>query len=336
MKFPKIPATILLSSVIMSVLCCGCTKTVETTRKPGDDDDDTKIVKELPEDELLVIYDFGNNAWGYHSRMTFVMSDGSVYSSEEMFDGYPDNLGQSLSDEDRLALLRKYTLPVVTIPEKQLLKIYNNMIKIDPDAKFVYSDEYANDAGTGITKVNVEGKWVMIEEYGDRSGELDDRYARRVNTLLDGAFTSVRDSRKDPAHVYSSTETFLGTFECTPLTSKYTKKIITNIDELKEFEKDTGIDLQNNESFGYFGDPTYDSFSWCCIAIEIVVYPEYLSLEDVSADAFVVSDNYVGFGYVTDPVIDESDDVVGQKCYCHVVQLPGYQLEDYDGFLKDN
>ena len=66
----------------------------------------------------------------------------------------------------------------------------------------------------------------------------------------------------------------------------------------------------------------------------MVTYPEYLSLDDVSADAFVVADNYVGFAYLEDPVIDVSDDVVPQKCYCHVVQLPGYNVEDYDLFLK--
>ena len=335
MKLTKIVTSMLLASFFMSALCCGCTKTNETTKKP-DDDDDTKVVKELPEDKLLIISDSRNGAWGYYSYKTYVMSDGSVYSSNEQFQGHLNSMGSSLSDEDRLALLRKYTLPVVTIPEKQLLKIYNNMINIDPDAKFVYSDEYACDAGTSITKVNVDGKWVKISESGDSTGSLKDRYAKKTDSLIDGAFTSVNENRKSPANVYSSTETYIETFECPKTTSKNTRRIITSQNELKAFEKDTGIDLRNNEAFEYFSNPDYDYFSWCCIAIEIVVYPDYLSLEDVSADAFIVADNYVGFGYIKDPQIDASDDVVPQKCYCHVIQLPGDHLEDYDKYLQDN
>ncbi|MBR3142004.1 MAG: hypothetical protein IKF09_02520 [Clostridiales bacterium] len=335
MKIAKILTTVLISSMLLSVLCCGCTKTTVTTKKPKDDDD-TKVVKKLPEDEILIICDYGNGAWGYQSSITYVLSDGSIYSSREGFEGFPDSAGHSLSSDDRLTLLKKYTLPVATLPQDDLLKIYNNIINIDSDARFVYSDEYACDAGTSTTKVNVEGKWVEIEESGDRNGELNDRYARKANKLIDDAFASVRETRKDPAHVYSATETFIGTFECTKTTSKDTRRIITNMEELKAFEKDTGIDLSSNEYFEDFGGSGYDAFNWCCIAIEIVVYPHYLSLDDVSADAFIVADNYVGFGYITAPVIDVSDDVVEQKCYCHVVQVPSDHPEDYDRFLKEN
>lgn len=333
MKSMKLPVMILLTSILMSALCCGCGKdTVTTTVKP-EDDRETKTVEKLPEDEILIITEHKNYAEGYQSSITFVMSDGSMYSSKEYFNGYSTDFEHPLSYEDRAALLKKYTLPVAVIPEEQLLKIYNSMINIDPDAKFAYSEETACDAGTGTTKVNVEGAWIKTEEYGDRNGELDDRYARKFNDLLDGAFDSFRKTRKDSANVYSSTETFIGTFECTKTVSKDTKRIITNTDELKAFEKDTGIDLQNNECFKNFRDPDSNSFSWCYIAVEIVVYPKYLSLDDVSADAFIVADNYTGFGYITDPVIDPSEDVVEQKCYCHVVQIPGYHPEAYDGFF---
>ena len=336
MRFSRTIASVLIASVLMSVLCCGCTGTAETTRKHDDDDDGVKTVKKLPEDEILIITDHKNGAWGYQSSMTFVMSDGSVYSSSESFEGYPDRNGSSLSDEDRLALLKKYTVPVTTISEKQLLKIYNNIININPDARFAYSDEHACDAGTSITKVNVEGTWVKISESGDSNGELNDRYARRVDKLLSGAFKDANENRRPAANVYSDSETFIGTFECPKTTSKDTRRIITNADELKAFEKDTGIRLSDNERFEDFYETEYSAFDWMCIGVEIVVYPEYLSLDDVSADAFVVSDPYVGFAYIEDPTIDVSDDVVPQKCYCHIVQLPSYNLEDYDWFLAGN
>ncbi len=332
MKLTRIISSMLVAAVCMSVFCCGCTNTRDTDKRP--DGDGRRTVKKLPKDEILIIDSFHNMAWGTSSSLTFVMSDGSVYSSSEYFDGYPDRSGSSLSDEDKAALLRKYTLPVATIGNDQLLKIYNNIINIDPDAEFVYSNDYACDAGTSITRVNVDGEWVKISESGDSNGDLKDRFARKTNALLGGAFRGIKESRKDPAHVYSGNETFIGTFECTKNPSRDLKRIITNREDLTAFEKDTGIDLESNEYFAFFGDSGYDAFNWCCIAVEIVVYPKYLSQEYVSADAFIVSDNYVGFGYVTDPVIAVSDDVVEQKCYCHVVQLPINSLSDYDAFLN--
>lgn len=334
MRFTKTIASVLLASIMMSVLCCGCSDTKETTRKPKDDGD-VKTVRKLPEDEILIISGYRNGAWGYQSSMTFVMSDGCVYSSQEFFDGFPSGEGRYLSDEQKAALLRKYTLPVNTISSEKLLKIYNRIINIDPDAEFVYSDEYACDAGTSYTEVNVDGQWVKISESGDRNGELKDRYARKVNQLLKSVYTDGDGVRKEPANVYSGNETFIGTFECPKAVSDNTRRIIKSREDLKAFEKDTGIRLSDNECFEGFYDTGYDIFEWMCIGIEIVVYPNYLSLEDVSADAFIVSDNYTGFAYLEDPVIDVSDDVVPQKCYCHVVQLPGYNVEDYDSFLSN-
>ena len=333
MKFSKIIASVLLASVMMSGLCCGCTDTNET-KKPRDPDgtESSKTVKELPEDEILIIFGHQNNAWGSQSYMTFVMSDGNIYSSEEYFDGYNSYDSKGLSVEDRAALLQKYTDPVASIDKAKLLKLYQNIVKIDPDAEFVYEDEYACDAGTGYTKVNVNGEWVWISESGDRTGALDDRYARKTDHLIDGYFSSV--DFKQPANVYSGNITFIGTFDCPKATTKQPRRIITNLDELKAFEKDTGISLSGNECFEYFYNTDYDVFEWMCIGVEIFQYDEYLSLEDVSADAFIVSDKYTGFAYIEDPVIDVSDRVVDQKWGCHIVQLPGYNTDVYDAFLK--
>lgn len=331
MKLTKIFSSILLASVFFSMLCCGCTKTVETTVR--NEDDGRRTVKKLPKDEVLIIESHHNVAWGTQSSLTFIMSDGSMYSSSEFFDGFPDRFGSSLSDEDKIAILRRYTLPVATIDSDQLLRIYNNIINIDPEAEFVYSDEYACDAGLSSTRVNIEGEWVKISESGDTNGDLKDRYARKANALINAAFRNTYENRKDPAHVYSGNETFIGTFECTKVPSKDLRRIITSPEDLRAFEKDTGINLENNEYFAFFGDTDYDAFRWNCIGIEVVTYPNYLSLEEVSADAFVVSGNYVGFVYVEDPQIDVSDDVVPQKCYCHVVQLPANNMQEYDQFL---
>lgn len=329
MKLTKIIASALAGTLLMSVFCCGCSDTKET-RKPTDDD--KPVVEELPEDEILIMCAYRNEAWGHQSHITFVMSDGNVYSSSEEFEGRNSDWSHSLSDEDRALLLQKYTEPTGHIDEDKLLKIYQQIMQIDVDADFVYEDEYACDAGTHYTKVNVDGEWIQISESGDQTGSLKDRHARKADILLEGAFKDA--GLKDAAHIYSCTETFIKTFECPGADLKNPRRIITNMDELKQFEKDTGINLEGMEEFEYFGNPDYDQFGWICIGVEIVQYDDYLSLEDVSADAFIVSENYTGFAYINDPVIDISDHVVDQKCYCHVVQIPAYNPGDYDAFLN--
>ena len=139
MKLTKMIASVLVGSLCMSVFCCGCT----SNKKPDKTEDTKPVVTELPEDEILIRSVNKNGAWGYSSFVTYVLSDGSVYSSGEYFDGFYSYGEHTLSDEDRIALLQKYTKPRGYIDENQLLKIYQNAMQIDTDAEFVYEDIYA-------------------------------------------------------------------------------------------------------------------------------------------------------------------------------------------------
>lgn len=87
------------------------------------------------------------------------------------------------------------------------------------------------------------------------------------------------------------------------------------------------------EEFEYFVDSSYDLYAHVCIGVEIIEYDNYMSLDEVSADAFIVSPDYTGFALVEDPQVDISDDIVEQKTYCYVVILPGYDLSVYEDFL---
>ena len=205
-------------------------------------------------------------------------------------------------------------------------------MQIDPDADFIYEDEICYDAGSGIAEVNQNGNWIKISESGAYSGILDDPFAVSAKEQYKNAVSFTLDKA---AKIYSNTETYVETFECPDTTITCCKQIITSMDELRKFEEDTGIDLESNEYFDGFGDRDYDRFNWCYIAVEVIGWDEYLSLEDVSADAFIVSDDYVGFGLTEDPQIDISDEIVEQKYYCYVAQVPGYDISLYDGFATN-
>jgi hypothetical protein len=259
--------------------------------------------------------------------VTYVFSDGSVYSSSESFEGYYSYGQNNLTEEDRIALLKKYTKPRAYIDENQLLKIYQQAMQIDPDAEFVYEDLYACDAGTSVIEVNVDGEWLKLSESGDQNGALDDRHAKKANALIEGVFNTT--DWNTGASVYSGNETF----ECPNASLDNARRLITSEKELRQFEKDTGIKLSEMEEFEYFTDSSYDAYSYLCIGVEIIQYDNYMSLDEVSADAFIVSPDYTGFALVEDPRVDISDEIVEQKTYCYVVILPGYDLSVYEDFL---
>ena len=109
--------------------------------------------------------------------------------------------------------------------------------------------------------------------------------------------------------------------------------LITDMEELRAFEEMTGIDLEGNECFEYFGDADYDAFNSMCIAVEIVAYDEVFSLDTVSTDAFIVSDNYVGFSNLGLLKMATTDLRLGtDKYYCYVAQVPAYDMSVYEGF----
>lgn len=324
MKLTKMIASVLTGSLCLSVFCCGCTNTRET-------EDNKPVVDELPEDEVLIRSSHKNGAWGYDSSVTYVFSDGNVYSSSESFEGYYAYGQNNLTEEDRIALLKKYTKPRAYIDENQLLKIYQQAMQIDPDAEFVYEDLYACDAGTSVIEVNVDGEWITLSESGDQNGALDDRHAKKANALIEGVFNTT--DWNTGASVYSGNETFLETFECPNASLDNARRLITSEKELRQFEKDTGIKLSEMEEFEYFTDSSYDSYSYLCIGVEIIRYDNYMSLDEVSADAFIASPDYTGFALVEDPRVDISDEIVEQKTYCYVVILPGYDLSVYEDFL---
>ena len=336
MRSVKPIAALLLASMTMSLFICGCSKQAGTSRKNRDNDEDTDKTKavevELPENEIIAVTGYRNEAWGHQSSMILVCSDGSVYYSREEFSGYTQYFNDGLTREERLALLEKYTKPAAVIDIDDIKKIYSYMLKIDTDAKFEYSDEYAYDAGTNYTEVNIKGKWIMTSESGDRNGTLDDRYAKKADDLITRSISSFGGLKS--ANVYSGADTFIDTFECPGSDVQPGKMIITNLDQLRQFERDTGIDLRNNDCFEYFGDKEYDAFGHMCIAVEIYSY--HVRYKPVEADAFIVSEDYVGFASMDD-YVDMTNNQAPAKCYCHVVQLPNYNdsaLEDYKMFLE--
>jgi hypothetical protein len=261
------------------------------------------------------------------------MSDGSVYASNEYFSGYTEEYYDPMPAEDRLALLKLYTKPVAQFDVNALTEAYSYMQYADPNEEFVYEDEVTYDGGYSSTSVNVGGEWVKISEGGVYTGWLDDDYAMAALQIIRDEFYG--EDIEISTHIYSKDITFLKTYELGDADVQPCKMLITNMEELRAFEKMTGIDLEGNECFESFGDPEYDSFKSMCIAVEIVAYDEVFGLDNVETDAFIVSKDYVGFGNLGLLKMATTDLRLGtDKYYCYVAQVPAYDMSVYEGFVE--
>lgn len=351
MRLTRTLTTILAGTLCLTALC-SCTSSAGdgSSRKDKDKDEDTKVTAtetssasipavtaelcKLPEREIIIHTHSDNYAEGYQASDIFVMSDGSVYASNEYFSGYTEEYYDPMPAEDRLALLQIYTKPFGQFDVNALTEAYSYMQYADPDAEFVYEDEVTYDGGYSSTSVNVGGEWVKISEGGVYTGWLDDDYAKAADEIISDEFYDAFDTEIS-THIYSKDITFLKTYELGDADVQPCKMLITDMEELRAFEKMTGIDLEGNECFESFGDPEYDSFKSMCIAVEIVAYDEVFGLDTVSTDAFIVSKDYVGFSSLGGLKMATTDLRLGtDKYYCYVAQVPAYDMSVYEGFAE--
>ena len=280
MKITKTLTTILIGTICMTALCsCASGSSGSSKKKDKDKDEDedgvtttevssavdpgvepavTVELCDLPAGENIIHMHSDNYSEGYQASDVFVMSDGSVYASNEYYGGYTEDYYEPMPAEDRLALLKLYTKPVAQFDVNALTEAYSYMQYADPNEEFVYEDEVTYDGGYSSTSVNIGGEWVKISEGGVYTGWLDDDYAKAALQIIRDEFYG--EDIEVSTHIYSKDITFLKTYELGDADVQPCKMLITDMEELRAFEKMTGIDLEGNECFESFGDPEYDSF----------------------------------------------------------------------------
>ena len=354
MRLTRTLTTILAGTLCLTALC-SCTSSggdgSSKKDRDKDKDEETKVTAteassavepgaepavtvelcELPEREVIIHVHSDNYAEGYQASDVFVMSDGSVYASEEFFTSCTEEYFEPLADEDRLQLLMACSFPIAQFDVDELTEAYSLMQYADPNEEFVYDDEVTYDGGYSYTAVNVGGEWVKISEGGVYTGWLEDDYAGEALQIIRDEFYG--EDIEISTHIYSKDITFLKTYELGDADVQPCKMLITDMEELRAFEEMTGIDLEGTECLSGFGDPEYDSFNSMCIAVEIVAYDEVFGLDTVSTDAFVVSESYVGFSLLTSFKMATTSLRLGtDKYYCYVAVLPAYDMSVYEGF----
>ena len=162
----------------------------------GKDDggkDDGGIVipeAELPEDEVFLVSQYANGAWGHSYSATFIDTKGYVYSFDSSMDsyffgGYEDDIG--LSEE--FDMIRQCCEPSAQLDIEIIKKAYALGMQIDPDAE-LESEQVACDAGQHtLYFINPEtDEWIEVSSYGDVDCTPTDKYAKEFEKFYDGQF----------------------------------------------------------------------------------------------------------------------------------------------------
>ncbi|MBR5090237.1 MAG: hypothetical protein IK093_12485 [Ruminiclostridium sp.] len=86
----------------------------------------------LPENEIFLISERTNYAWGHEDHGIFLDTSGNVYSFDFAGSGY--GLEGDITLRDKLELFRKYTAPAGHLDEGKVTELYNTGISVAPDA----------------------------------------------------------------------------------------------------------------------------------------------------------------------------------------------------------
>ncbi len=278
-----------------------------------------------PAEGLLAVISHRNEAWGHYSDIVFFMSDGNIYRSLESVDIRAGSMDEGLSEDERLALLIRYTDPVARISDEDISELLRLLPLIDNDAEFARGDECWFDAGTSQMIARIGGEPVVINEWGESFGRLKDENASNVTGILEKYSRTLKAA--GAPHVYSQLESFIGIFDCSGKDlARNSRGFITTPEELEAFVKDAGIDLGSADGFEFFD--TAEIFKDHCLAVELFDHPVSGFR---SPDAFIVSGSYVGFVCLDE---DEapSDPAERGSIHCRMILLPNNDMKEYELF----
>lgn len=181
MKKKKI--TICISIIIILLLVVGISLFLFFTHQKQEDAEQEDV--ELPPDEILLISQYTNYAWGYQNNGVFLDSKGDLYSFDLAENSY--NLLINATDAEFIKVLhtiRAKEKPFATISDSLLKELYWYISKININS--TYTERHAAyDAGSDTLQIYdiSSQKLILIHKTGDFEGALEDSYAQDLYSL---------------------------------------------------------------------------------------------------------------------------------------------------------
>ena len=199
----------------ISLTACG--------RDPGDapeGNDGSSVVTQhrddISGDDVLLVSERSNWAWGYHNTVKFCEADGDVYCYTSSMDRYPyGDREKAISVTDSIDIVREYGEPLARIDSEKLLEIYDIASGVSPDAEFTVTNarcDYGQDTIYCVSKDT--GQLVKLESIGDNDEICTDKKAHKAAEKYSKLLSNNPTSEVGPVDLYSCADIIIESFEC--------------------------------------------------------------------------------------------------------------------------
>ncbi|MCR4838373.1 MAG: hypothetical protein K5897_05495 [Eubacterium sp.] len=347
--------TLVLAGVMLTAaLCSGCGSSAGETGTGTITETVTEAVTvtpggaktyELPENEIIFLDHYTNGAWGMSNNGFYIRSDGRMYQFDFDTVGFSPSRGMQLMD--RLALWEKNFEPVGRVELDFLEELYEYGMKIDPNAEMELDPETACDAGEDclIFRNPETGEMITCYEWGDSTGTLKDRYAKKLVKLWKeegkGATTMLNSDQGDFSLMtpqdfpITVLERYVGTMDERKGAGYYVKSAEAlrknaeslwglNAEELLE-----ELDQKVNEGYDANSYGYYDVYGKNNVYfLKFVTFPSTGYVRDT--DGFLLGNgtySFLGSDADRDPAEGEA---VGEAMtgYIYIAVFPSYEIRD--------
>lgn len=333
---PRKQFLLYISFIIFIFSLSGCGKASDSNKDKQkitvtESDNDIENQPDYSEDDIIVVCNYSNYAWGYEQDGWFMDGSGNIYSYDfSNYDYYilSGNASSDYSLMDELKIIQKNSKPTKTCDKGTVNKLYREGIQIDPTADFVY-EEAAYDAGQTNTYFhNPEtDELILIESNGDTNAIPKDMHARIFSDYINKMSTVSADG--DIVNLYTSDNAAVANSHCGYIDGADGMYVLFDKRELQAFKKLTGIDISAMFPDIIDSDDYYGPFIYF-VQITNVPTTGY----NISYDALLKQgDNYM-FIPSKDYSTPDQDEPVGEAMdgFCTVAVISDYNdnPQDYD------
>ncbi len=276
----------------------------------------------MPDDEIILIYEHSNWAWGRSYTVFFADTDGEVYAFDSSMPTYNLNDYEEGDLFEKMSAVKEYTDPVATIDKKMMQKIYNCGMKIDVRAPYA-EESVAFDAGqTTIKFRNPEtGEVIACYSTGDYLMELQDKNAKKLVDIFEKDVAE-KFYAQDMARLYTQGDVPFVNIHCGYIHDGMEDQVMYVAEDKEEFfalmkaypqDLLSGLTEEQMEQFVYF-----------------ICYTEVSSTGyDLKDCAIMQYDGRIFFIKSKDSVYSGPDELVGEMMdgFCTVALFPKEALD---------
>ena len=329
----KIISLLLSATLIFSITGCGKssdsgpnpfnkTETTETTEAP------TTISSDYLPEDIILINNYLNYAWGYEQYGWFLTGSGDIYRYDFSNEFIPVYL---FSDEtysliDMLKIIQANSKPTGKCDPAKVEKIYQEGMQIDPNAEYT-SENTACDAGENRLEFynNKTNELILVESTGDTEALPTDIHAKEVRAYASDM--DLNSTKEESVTLFTPNNYYFGYSNCGYMDGLDGNYVLFNKGELEAFKEQTGIDIPSLLPKDFSPDIDYGAYVYI-VNITNVPTPGYnihydALLKQGETFKFIPAKDY-STPDATDTVAEEMDGFINVCAVCTSVGSPEY------------